>query len=167
MDIPGFESSLLSPARFPLRIQLGGFERRSYPFESRGEDPHSRSFSIQAGKAVLMGRPIQGVAAIGRQDGGADPQREPATYPPALDNVTQLLLLKQSAGKSLDQVTDLYRKQGNDVRKTADELGVAAEKYSPDKVEAAIDGAKAQVAKSATDKAADSAGKAVGSLFGR
>ena len=85
----------------------------------------------------------------------------------SLDSVTQLLLVKQSAGKSLDQVTDLYRKQGNDVRKTADELGVAAEKYSPDKVEAAIDGAKAQVAKSATDKAADSAGKAVGSLFGR
>jgi hypothetical protein len=92
----------------------------------------------------------------------------------SLDNVTQLLLVAQGAGKSFDQVTDLFRDKGNDVKQVADDLGVAADKYSPDKVKAAIDLAKSDAADAAQEaataaakkQAADSAGKAVGGLFG-
>ena len=92
----------------------------------------------------------------------------------SLDNVTQLLLVSQSAGKSFDQVTDLFSKKGNDVKKVADELGVAADKYSPDKVKSSIDLAKSQAAdaaqtaatEAAKKQASDSAGKAIGGLFG-
>jgi hypothetical protein len=82
-----------------------------------------------------------------------------------LDTVTQLLLVKQAAGKSLDQVTDLYREGGDDVRKAADQLGVAASSYSPDKVNASLDRAKKEAADVAAKKAADSAGKAIGGFL--
>jgi len=83
----------------------------------------------------------------------------------SLESVTQLLLVKQSTDKSLDEVTNLYRKQGDDVRKAADQLGVAADRYSKEKVEAAIERARADAAEKASEKAADSAGKAVGGLL--
>ena len=83
----------------------------------------------------------------------------------SLESVTQLLLVKESSGQSFDKVTDLYSKQGNSIQKTADELDVAAEKYSAKNVQAAIDKAKADTATSAADKAAEETGKAVKSLI--
>lgn len=45
-------------ARLPLRVQLGGFEPEvDYLFTSRGQHPYLRSFSLQPGRAVLMGWP--------------------------------------------------------------------------------------------------------------
>ena len=84
----------------------------------------------------------------------------------SLESVTALLLVTQSAKKSLDEVTALYTKNSNDVKKAADQLGVAASKYSPDRVEAAIDKAKQQVADEAAGQAADAASKAVGGMLG-
>lgn len=84
----------------------------------------------------------------------------------SLEGVTQLLLVKEESGKSFDQVTDAYRKQGDDILKTADQLGVAAGKYSEKNVKAAIDRAKADATEKASEQAAESAGKAVDSLLG-
>ncbi len=88
----------------------------------------------------------------------------------SLDSVTQLLLVQESAGKSFDEVTRAYRAQGNDVRKTADQFGVAAEKYSARNVEAALERARAdateQASQEASEKAAEATGRAVDSLFG-
>ena len=45
----------------PIQIQIGGFKAdRRYPFESRGEHPYRRSFSIQNDVAVAMGWPSSG-----------------------------------------------------------------------------------------------------------
>lgn len=88
----------------------------------------------------------------------------------SLESVTQLLLVKESSGKSFDQVTSTYRQQGDDIQKTADQLGVAADKYSAKNVQAAIDQAKADAAQSASQKASEKATetttKAVDSLLG-
>ncbi len=84
----------------------------------------------------------------------------------SLESVTQLLLVKESSGQPFDKVTDLYSEQGNSIQKTADELDVAAEKYSAKNVQAAIDKAKADTATSASNKAAEETGKAVNSLLG-
>jgi hypothetical protein len=83
----------------------------------------------------------------------------------SLESVTQLLLVKESSGKSFDEVTEAYRAQGNDITKAADQLGVAAEKYSAENVSAAIERAKADAVEGATDKATDATRKAVGSVF--
>ncbi len=88
----------------------------------------------------------------------------------SLENVTQLLLIKESSGQSFDAVTGAYREQGNDMTKTADQFGVAAKKYSPKKVEKAIDRAKADAAKQASEeaseKAAEATGKAMDEMLG-
>jgi ribosomal protein L12E/L44/L45/RPP1/RPP2 len=79
----------------------------------------------------------------------------------SLESVTQLLLVKQSTDKSLNEVTDLYRN-----RKAADQLGVAADRYSKEKVESAIERARADATEKASETASDAAGKAVGGLLG-
>ena len=84
----------------------------------------------------------------------------------SMEAVTQLLLVKESSGQSFDKVTDLYSEQGKSIQKTAEELNVAADKYSTKNVQAAIDKAKADAATSASNKAAEETGKAVSSLLG-
>ena len=84
----------------------------------------------------------------------------------SMETVTQLLLVKESSGQPFDKVTDLYSEQGNSIQKTAEELDVAAEKYSAKNVQAAIDKAKADAATKASNKAAEETGKAVNSLLG-
>jgi hypothetical protein len=58
MNLDGLLTYLRSNgARFDIRI--GGFgSSTNYSFESRGEHPHLRSFSIQGAAAVAMGWPI-------------------------------------------------------------------------------------------------------------
>jgi hypothetical protein len=84
----------------------------------------------------------------------------------SMESVTQLLLVKESSGEEFGAVTDLYEEQGSNIQTTADELGVAADKYSADSVQAAIDKAKADTAASASNKAAEETGKVVNSLMG-
>ena len=77
----------------------------------------------------------------------------------SLESVTELLLVSQSSGKDLNDVTQLYRESGDHIGKTAEQLNVAESAYSTDAVNSAIDGAKqklqADAAKEAT-KAIDS-----------
>ncbi len=84
----------------------------------------------------------------------------------SMETVTQLLLVKESSGQSFDKVTDLFSAQGNSIKKAAAELNVAAEKYSAKNVQAAIDKATADIAASASNKAAEETGKAMKSLMG-
>jgi len=84
----------------------------------------------------------------------------------SMESLTQLLLVMESSGQAFDKVTDLYSEQGNSIQKTAEELEVAAEKYSAKNVQAAIDKAKTDAATSASNKAAEETGKAMKSLMG-
>jgi hypothetical protein len=84
----------------------------------------------------------------------------------SMESVTQLLLVKESSGQSFDKVTDLYSEQGKSIQKTAEELDVAAEKYSAENVQAAIDKAKADTTASAKKKASEESSKAIDSLMG-
>jgi hypothetical protein len=60
MDLAGLLSLIRTSSGIPFHVQIGGFEKRDYPFTSRGEKPCDRSFSIQGNKLVLMGWPIGG-----------------------------------------------------------------------------------------------------------
>lgn len=88
----------------------------------------------------------------------------------SLETVTQLLLVKQSSGKSLDAVTKTYHETGDSVQKAANQLGVSPDVYSSKNVNASIERAKSQAAASASQKASENAaeatGKAVDSLTG-
>jgi hypothetical protein len=85
----------------------------------------------------------------------------------SLEGVTQLLLMKESSGKSFGEVTQAFQAQGEDIKKTASQLGVAADKYSAANVSAAIERAKADAAEEATQKTGDATRKAVDSVFDR
>ena len=85
----------------------------------------------------------------------------------SLESATQLLLISQSAKSSLDSVTKLFQDKGKDVTKTAQALKVDAADYSDDKVQLAIEKAKAEAAEQVevvddAAKAAEDAGKALG-----
>jgi hypothetical protein len=60
MDFDGLAEFLRSSENLPLYIQIGGFDKRDYPFTSRQLTPYERSFSIQGDKVVLMGWPVRG-----------------------------------------------------------------------------------------------------------
>jgi hypothetical protein len=54
---------LRTTEQLPLDIQLGGFrEDQAYSFESRGEPPFQRAFSVQGSQAVVMGWPCSGAS---------------------------------------------------------------------------------------------------------
>jgi hypothetical protein len=60
MNLEGILDYLRRCGHFPLQIQIGGFEKRDYPFVSRQACPYQRSFSIQGNKVVMLGWPIRG-----------------------------------------------------------------------------------------------------------
>ncbi len=63
MDFSGLLNFMRTGGYFPLQVQIGGFQDRDYPFESRGQKPYERSFSIQgeeAATAIILGWPIRG-----------------------------------------------------------------------------------------------------------
>jgi len=84
----------------------------------------------------------------------------------SLESATQLLLVSQSSKQTLGDVTKLYEDSSRNITETAQQLKVDASAYSPEKVQAAIDDAKTKSVASAQEKAADEAGKAVGSALG-
>jgi hypothetical protein len=60
MDLAGLRQRLLESARLPMPVRVGGFRAGEGVFVSRGEEPYTRSFSLQGDKAVLMGWPVVG-----------------------------------------------------------------------------------------------------------
>ena len=83
----------------------------------------------------------------------------------SLETATQLLFVSQSAKKSIGDVSNLYDNSNKSVNETADKLKVASSAYSPDKVQGAIDKAKADAQKQAVDEASKAAGSAVGGML--
>jgi hypothetical protein len=82
----------------------------------------------------------------------------------SLDTVTQMLLVSKSSDSELDTVSDAYKEAGNDIDDAAKKLEVAASDYSPERVTAAIDEAKAKAAEDAAKGANDAIGSALGGL---
>ena len=82
----------------------------------------------------------------------------------SLESVTELLLVSQSSGKDLNDVTKLYRESGDQIGKTAEQLDVAESAYSTDKVNAAIDGAKQELQADAAKEATKAIGSGLGGL---
>ena len=87
MDLPGLRNYLLSGHRLPFCVQIGGFADRDYPFTTRGLRPHSRSFSIQGDKAVIMGWPIRGKPLQEAPATASDVVQEARLYPRALGRI--------------------------------------------------------------------------------
>ena len=83
----------------------------------------------------------------------------------SLESATQLLLISQSSKTALADVSKLYDDSNKNVTQTAEKLKVETSAYSADKVQAAIDSAKADAAAS-QKKAAEDASKAAGSAVG-
>jgi hypothetical protein len=57
MDLAGLVAFLRDVDK--MQIRIGGFAERDTPFVSRGQPPYHRSFSMQDGKAVVLGWPIE------------------------------------------------------------------------------------------------------------
>jgi hypothetical protein len=58
MRLPALFEFMLNCKYFPFHAQIGGFQDRDYPFQSRGARPYRRSFSLQENIPVVMGWPI-------------------------------------------------------------------------------------------------------------
>jgi len=87
MDLVGFRNYLLTGARIPFYVQIGGFLEREYPFTSRGQRPYDRSFSIQGDKAVLLGWPIRGQPTPEVPASMHAALQEARLYPSTLDEI--------------------------------------------------------------------------------
>jgi hypothetical protein len=87
MDFDGLAEFLRMTENLPLYVQIGGFEKRDYPFTSRQSTPYERSFSIQGDKVVLMGWPVRGTPFLVPP---TTPQlwvQEAQVYPRTLDSL--------------------------------------------------------------------------------
>jgi hypothetical protein len=86
-----------------IDIQIGGFADGPAPFTSRGQSPYHRSFTMQAGKAVVMGWPIDRSASV------------PA-YPDRLESLRRGLqrfgILHRYHAKEADIDNDFYLRIG-------------------------------------------------------
>lgn len=85
MAFDGFLEYLRISGHFPLQVQIGGFQDRTYPFTSRNARPYERSFSIQGDKVVLMGWPVRGEPKCGPEATPEDLISESRIYPMTLD----------------------------------------------------------------------------------
>jgi len=62
MDFSGLLNFFRFGGHFPFQVQIGGFEKRDYPFTSQGQTPHERSFSLLGNEiaiALMAGWPVR------------------------------------------------------------------------------------------------------------
>jgi hypothetical protein len=101
MDLCGLLAFLRGMGELPIRI--GGFAESAQPFLSRGQRPYRRSFGMPAGKAVIMGWPIDQIG-------------ESAAYPPDLESLRRGLqrfgVLHRYHATETDIDNDLYLRIG-------------------------------------------------------
>lgn len=71
----------------PFQVQIGGFKNQDYPFTSRGQNPYTRSFSIQGDKVVIMGWPLRGEPWTNAASNELDFLPESPIYPTVLDEI--------------------------------------------------------------------------------
>jgi hypothetical protein len=85
MNLEGILDYLRRCSYFPLKVQVGGYGKRDYPFVSRQAPPYERSFSIQGDKVVMMGWPIAGRPFRQPPETSSDWIQETNLYPLSLD----------------------------------------------------------------------------------
>jgi hypothetical protein len=89
MDTDGLINYLHKSGILPFQVQIGGFQKRHYPFVSRGMQPYDRSFSLRDGKALIIGWPIRGMPNINENLSLLDLIQESRIYPTTLDKIRQ------------------------------------------------------------------------------
>jgi hypothetical protein len=89
MDFDGLINYLLKSGILPFQIQIGGFQKREYPFLSRGIQPYDRSFSFGGGIAFIVGWPIRGTPNTNQNPTVNDLLHENRIYPTKLDEIRQ------------------------------------------------------------------------------
>jgi len=87
MNFDGVVEFLRRSGHFPLEIEVGGFNKRDYPFSSRQNTPFERSFSIQKEKVVVMGWPIRGKPLTVPPTTIQSWAQEARLYPDSLDQI--------------------------------------------------------------------------------
>ena len=89
MDLNGFLAYVRGCGYFPLKVQIGGFSERDYPFTSRQQRPYERSFSIQGDKVVVLGWPVRGEPLVMLPTTPEVFIQEGRNYPSTLDQLRQ------------------------------------------------------------------------------
>jgi hypothetical protein len=116
MDIDGFVRYLRGGRHFPIRIQVGGFAAREYPFRSRGLTPYERSFSRQADSLVVIGWPAKKQTRRRTASAPGRLLQEKDLYPPTLDLIRREAqrfgILHAHHRTTADQDNDLYFRVG-------------------------------------------------------
>jgi hypothetical protein len=101
MDLAGLTAYLGSMGG--IQIRIGGFAESDSPFVSRGQSPYQRSFSMQDGKAVVMGWPMERSGQL-------------EIYPPRLDSLRRELqrfgILHRYHASEADIDNDFYLRIG-------------------------------------------------------
>ena len=90
IDIDGLINFLQKSGVIPFQVQIGGFQKRHYPFLSRGIQPYDRSFSLRDGKALIIGWPIRGTPSTNENLTIIDLLQESRIYPTTLDKIRQV-----------------------------------------------------------------------------
>ncbi len=94
MNIADLLNFIRTGGRFPFQIQIGGFQKRIYPFVSQGQIPYERSFSIlrdEVAVPLIVGWPIRGVPARTAEANTLNLIQEARIYPNVLDEIRQSL----------------------------------------------------------------------------
>lgn len=89
MDIEGLVNFLYRSGILPFQVQIGGFQKRQYPFLSRGIQPYNRAFSLRDGKALIIGWPVRGTPSTSENPTAMDLLQESKNYPTTLDKIRQ------------------------------------------------------------------------------
>ena len=119
MCLPKLFEFVLKSDHLPLEVQLGGFEDRDYPFQSRGARPYDRSFSVQGRTAVVIGWPVEATGGKGdaRSRGRASGLQAPPGHPFALDalrrSAHRFNVLHRWHREPTDVDNDLYLRLGS------------------------------------------------------
>lgn len=89
MDFDGLINYLHNSGILPFQVQIGGFQKREYPFISRGMQPYERSFSFEGGIAFIVGWPLRGTPNTNKSLTLIDLLHESRIYPTNLDEIRQ------------------------------------------------------------------------------
>ncbi|HTX91802.1 MAG TPA: hypothetical protein VMC09_11375 [Anaerolineales bacterium] len=89
IDVDGLLHYLLKSGVLPFQVQIGGYQKRNYPFLSRGTSPYERSFSLRDGKALIIGWPIRGKPNTNQNTSFIELVHESKIYPLTLDDIRQ------------------------------------------------------------------------------
>lgn len=118
MHLPELLEFILACNHLPFHVQIGGFQDREYPFQSRGGRPYRRSFSLDGRTAVVIGWPVRTAGCATARSSGETTARhgEGQDYPTNLEDLrrsTQRFnVLHRLHRQCADVDNDLYVRLG-------------------------------------------------------